>query len=158
MDETHEASEHDLVGRRCSRDTHDCWSGEGPRNELWNNTCVYVLQKPGQYCVRAWVSICEQRWTRAVSPRQWEIGCRDVQRVPVVADQDTRKLGVDSIMPNAATVARQYISEQSAGNVRNLLAESSPSKQQWQEFWQRQCEPWKHSQVLLLWTGWSSTT
>ena len=31
-------------------------------------------------------------------------------------------------------------------------------EQQWQEFWQRQCEPWKHRQVLLLWTGRSSTT
>ena len=31
-------------------------------------------------------------------------------------------------------------------------------EQQWQEFWQRRHEPWKQRQVLLLWTGRSSTT
>ena len=29
MAEVDEASEHDLVGRRCSRDAIDCWSGKG---------------------------------------------------------------------------------------------------------------------------------
>ena len=36
-----------------------------PRNELWNNTCVY-----GQCCVQVWTSTCERRWTRAVNPRE----------------------------------------------------------------------------------------
>ena len=42
-----------------------------PRHELWNNTCVCVLHKPAQCCVQAWISTCEQRWSRAVSPGQW---------------------------------------------------------------------------------------
>ena len=44
-----------------------------PRNELWNNTCVYVLHTPGQCCVQVWNITCERRWTRAVSPRQWKL-------------------------------------------------------------------------------------
>ena len=46
---------------------------EKPRNELWNNTCVYALHRPGQCCVQVWISTCERRWTRAVSPRQWKL-------------------------------------------------------------------------------------
>ena len=44
-----------------------------PRNDLWNNTCVYALHRPGQCCVQVWISTCERRWTRAVSPRQWKL-------------------------------------------------------------------------------------
>ena len=44
-----------------------------PRNELWNNTCVYVLHRPGHCCVQVWISACERRWTRVVSPRQWKL-------------------------------------------------------------------------------------
>ena len=29
-------------------------------------------------CVRVWISTCERRWTRAVSPRQWKLVARDV--------------------------------------------------------------------------------
>ena len=36
-----------------------------PRNDLWNNTYVFVLHTPGLYCVQAWISICERRWVRA---------------------------------------------------------------------------------------------
>ena len=36
-----------------------------PRNDLWNNTYVFVLHKPGLYGVQAWISICERRWFRA---------------------------------------------------------------------------------------------
>ena len=32
-----------------------------------------VLHRPGQCCVQVWISTCEQRWTRAVSPRQWKL-------------------------------------------------------------------------------------
>ena len=46
-------------------------TGRGPRNELWNNTCVYVLHKLGQCCVQLWISTCGG--TRAVSPRQWKL-------------------------------------------------------------------------------------
>ena len=45
----------------------------GPRYDLWNNTCVYELHKPGQCCVQVWISTCERRWTQAVSPRQWKL-------------------------------------------------------------------------------------
>ena len=50
---------------------------EKPRNEVWNNTCVYVLHRPRQCCVQVWISTCERRWTQTVSPRHgnW---CRDV--------------------------------------------------------------------------------
>ena len=88
-------------------------------------------------------------------PTPMEIG----QRVLVVAKLDTRKRGVDSAIRSAAIVARPDISERCADNVRNLLASQVKSlEQQWQEFWQKQCEPWKHRQVLLLWTCRSSTT
>ena len=30
-------------------------------------------------------------------------------------------------------------------------------EQQWKEFWQRRYEPWKHRQLLLMWTSQSST-
>ena len=45
-----------------------------------------------------------------------------------------------------------------ADNVRSLLASQVSLEQQWQEFLQRRHEPWQHRQVLLLWTGRSSTT
>ena len=35
-----------------------------PRNERWNNICVFVLHKLGLYCVTAWISICERLWIR----------------------------------------------------------------------------------------------
>ena len=53
--------------------------------------------------------------------------CRDVKRVLAVAKLDTTKRAVGSAMPSAATVARLDISERCADNVRNLLAQSSPS-------------------------------
>ena len=98
---------------------------KGPRNELWNNTCVYALHRPGQCCVQVWISTCERRWTRAVSPRQWKLepGC---QRVPAVAKLDTRKRDVDSAMRIAATVARPDISERCADYVKSLLASQVP--------------------------------
>ena len=43
-----------------------------------------------------------------------------------MAKLDTRKRGVDSAMPSAATVARLDISERCADNVRNLLASQVP--------------------------------
>ena len=46
---------------------------ERPRNELWNHTCVYAHNRPGQCCVQVWISTCERRWTRAVSPRQLKL-------------------------------------------------------------------------------------
>ena len=96
-----------------------------PRNDLWNTTYVCVLHKPGQCCVQVWISTCERRWTRAVSPRQWKLvpWC---QRVPAVAKLDTRKRGVDSAMRSAAIVARPGISRRCADNVRNLLASQVP--------------------------------
>ena len=27
----------------------------------------------GQCCVQVWISTCERRWTRAVSPRHWKL-------------------------------------------------------------------------------------
>ena len=92
-----------------------------PRNDLWNNTYVCVLHKPGQCCAQVWISTCEQRWTRTVSPRQWEL-VPWYQRVPAVAKLDTRKRGNDSAMRNAAIVAMLVISRQCADNVRNPLA------------------------------------
>ena len=35
-----------------------------PRNERWNNICVFVLHKLGLYCVTAWISVCERLWIR----------------------------------------------------------------------------------------------
>ena len=35
-----------------------------PRNERWNNICVFVLHKLGLYCVAAWISSCERLWIR----------------------------------------------------------------------------------------------
>ena len=29
--------------------------------------------KHGRCCVQVWISTCERRWTRAVSPRQWKL-------------------------------------------------------------------------------------
>ena len=43
-----------------------------------------------------------------------------------VAKLDTRKRGVDSVMPSAAIVARLDNSERCADNVRNLLASQVP--------------------------------
>ena len=43
-----------------------------PRNDLWNNTYVYVLHKPGQCCVQVWISTCEQR--SSSQPTPLEIG------------------------------------------------------------------------------------
>ena len=95
------------------------------RNELWNNTCVCVLHKPGQCCVRAWISTCEQRWTQAVSPRKWKL-VPWYQRVLAAAKLDTRKRGVDSAMRSAAIVARPDISERCADNMISLLASQVP--------------------------------
>ena len=109
---------------------------------------------------QTWTVLCgsvdQYLWTtgtRAISPRQWKLvpWC---QRVFAVAKLDTRNRGVDSAMRSVAIVARLDISERCADNVRNLQS----LEQQWQEFWQTQCEPCKHRQVLLLWTGRSSTT
>ena len=53
--------------------------------------------------------------------------CRDVcQRVPAVAQLDTRKRDVDSAVRSAAIVARLEISGRCAENVRNLLASQVP--------------------------------
>ena len=46
---------------------------EKAKERSLNNTYVCVLHKPGQSCVQVWISICERRWTRAVSPRQWKL-------------------------------------------------------------------------------------
>ena len=35
-----------------------------PRNERWNNICVFVLHKLGLYCVTARISSCERLWIR----------------------------------------------------------------------------------------------
>ena len=104
-------------------DAREVW--RRPRNDLWNNTYVYVLHKPGQCCVQAWISTCERRWTRAVSPRQWKlVPC--CQRVLAVAKLDTRKRCVDSAMRSASIVERLDISGRCADNVRNLLAIQVP--------------------------------
>ena len=81
--------------------------------------------KPGQCCVQVWISACERRWTRAVSPCQWEL-VSWYQRVLAVAKLDTRRRDVDSAMRSAAIVARLDISRQCADNVRNLLASQVP--------------------------------
>ena len=39
------------------------------------------------------------------------------------------------------------------GHLREICWQVKSFEQQWQEFWQRRHEPWKHRQVLLLWTG-----
>ena len=65
-----EACERDLVGRRHSRLL--VW--RRPMNDLWNNTYVCVLRKPGQCCVQLWISTCERRWTRAISTTPMGIG------------------------------------------------------------------------------------
>ena len=48
------------------------------------------------------------------------------------------------------------------GHLRAMCKQHEKSagslEQQWQEFWQRRHEPWKHRQVPLLWTSLSSTT
>ena len=36
-----------------------------PRNDLWNNTYVFVLHKPGLCGVQARISICERPWMRS---------------------------------------------------------------------------------------------
>ena len=96
-----------------------------PRNDLWNNTSVCVLHKPGQCCVQVWISTCERRWTRAVSPRpgNW---CRDVNVCLLWQNWTRESEGVDSEMPSAAIVARLDISERCADNVRNLLVNQVP--------------------------------
>ena len=33
-----------------------------------------ALHKSARCCVQVWISTCERRWTRAVSPRHWKIG------------------------------------------------------------------------------------
>ena len=97
-----------------------------PRNDLWNNTYVCVLRKPGQCCVQVWIGTCERRWTRAVSPRQRTLVPR-CERVSAVAKLDTRKRDVDSAMRSAAIVARLDISGRCADNVRKSAGKSSPS-------------------------------
>ena len=43
-----------------------------PRNDLWNNTYVIVLHRPGLCCVQAWIKIFDRRWIRVLlGPRQW---------------------------------------------------------------------------------------
>ena len=56
-------------------------------------------------------------------------------------------------MPSAAFVARLDISERCADNVKKSAGQIKSLEQQWQEFWQKRHEPWKHRQVLLWWTG-----
>ena len=75
--------------------------------------------------MQVWISTCERRWTRAVSPRQWKL-VPECQRVPAVAKLDTRKRDVDSAMRSAAIVARLDISERCADNVKSLLASQVP--------------------------------
>ena len=81
--------------------------------------------------------------------------CSDVNAL-AVAKLDTRKRGIDSAMPSAAIVARLDISERCADNVRNLLASQVPRAAVARVLVKaaRAVE----TQVLLLWTGRSSTT
>ena len=60
------------------------------RNELWNNTCVYVLRKPGQCRVQMWIRTCERRWTQTVGPRQRKLVPR-CQRVLAVTKHEKRE-------------------------------------------------------------------
>ena len=75
-------------------------------------------------CVQAWISICERKWM-SLNNLGWKL-VQSCQRVPAVADLDTRKCSGDSAMPNASIVARLDISRRRAGNVRNLLASQVP--------------------------------
>ena len=97
-----------------------------PRNDLYNNTYVCVLHKPRKCCVQVWISPCDRRWTRAVSPHANGNWRRDVNVCFAVAKLDTRKRDVDSAMRSAAIVARLEISGRCAENVRNLLATQVP--------------------------------
>ena len=49
-------------------------------------------------------------------------------------------------------------SQNDVQTTREICWQVKSLEQQWQELWQRQHEPWKRRQVLLLWTGRSSTT
>ena len=97
------------------------------RNDLWNNTYVFVLHKPGLCCVQAWISICERLCIRVLlCPRQRKsvLSCR---RVPVVVKQDMKSRSVDCAMQSAAFAAKLNISRRCAGNVGNQWSSSSGS-------------------------------
>ena len=161
MTEADEASEHDLVERRRSWDTHDCSSGKRARNELWNNTCVYALHKPGQCCVQVWISTCERPWTRAISPRQWKI-------VPVVSTcaccGNARHGEIEMSIPQCEMqqLLAQDSTSQSAvqTNVTQSAGKSSvPSSSNGKSFGKGVYEPWKRRHnCCCLWTNRSSTT
>ena len=78
------------------------------------------------------------------------------QRVPIVAKMDTRKRDVDSAMRSAAIVERLDISERYADNVKNLLA-SQVTRTAVRIVLAKAVRAVER-QVLLLWTGRSSTT
>ena len=126
-----------------------------PRNELWNNTCVCVLHKLGQCCVQVWISTCERRWTSSSQPTPMEVDAvmSTCARCGKAGHEKARcrfrnfKCSTCGKTGHLRAMCRQR--EKSAGK-------SSPLEQQLQEFWQRRHEPWKHRQVLLLWTGRSS--
>ena len=98
-----------------------------PRKDLWNNTYVFVLHKPGLCCVQAWTRIYERLWIRVLlNPRQRKsvLSC---QRVPVVVKADMKSRSVACAVQSAAIAAKLDISRICAGSVRNQMSNPSGS-------------------------------
>ena len=91
-----------------------------PRNDRWNNTCVFLLHKRGLSCVKASTRVCERLWIQILLIlRRWRL-VLSYQRVLVAARLVTTSQRVDCAMRCAAHVARPDISRKCPDNVRNL--------------------------------------
>ena len=120
MAEADDSSEHDLAGRRryVRHSRLLVWSR--PRNDLWNNTYVYVLHKPGQCCVQVWISANDGGLEQSAHANgNW---CSDVN-VCLLWQRWTRKARCrfrNSKCSNCGNTGHPRA--RCADNVRNLLA------------------------------------
>ena len=155
MAEADEASEHDLVGRRRSRDTHDCWSGEG-QGTIFGTTltspCSTNLERVVCKCGSALVNDGGLMQSAHANGN----GCRDVNVcllwqcwTKATCRFRNAKCGNCGKTGHLKAMCRQR--EKSAGK-------SSPSSSSGKSSCNGGTSRWKHRQVLLLWTGRSSTT
>ena len=111
-----------------------------PRNELWNNTCVYVLRKCGSVLANdgglGQSAHANGNWCRDVNVCCGQAGHEKVRcRFRNAKCSNCGKTG------HLRAMCRQR--EKVCWKVKSL-------EQQWQEFWQRQCEPWKHSSAVVV--------
>ena len=115
-----------------------------------------VLYKPGQCCVQVWVSTCERRGLEqsAHANGNW---CRDVN-VCLLWQSWTRESEVSIPQCQVQQLWQDWTSQSDVQTTCEICWQVKSLEQQWQEFWQRRHEPWKHRRVPLLWTGRPSTT